>query len=102
MIWTKLVKRKNQKRLVNQIHKDLLDLFQAVDKVKQYFETKPDSNILVDIISDRGNAKALSSAIAHVKGMGNKAALLFAVDSVNNKISHACIVPKVMIFIFIL
>jgi alanyl-tRNA synthetase len=70
---------------------------EAVDFIKLYFDENKDVRFYVGVISETGNANALSQAVAHLKtlkGSSAKAALFFAVDRDTNKISYQSVVPK--------
>jgi alanyl-tRNA synthetase len=69
-----------------------------VDWVKSYFESNPDASFVVTDLNVGGNTKAISSAIQHVKGMSDKAALFVSVDPETQKVSHMSIVPSVCFF----
>jgi alanyl-tRNA synthetase len=66
-----------------------------VDWVKTYFEANPDAAFVVTNLNVGGNTKAISSAIQHVKGMPDKAALFVSVDPETQKVSHMSVVPSV-------
>ncbi|KAI8929027.1 tRNA synthetases class II (A)-domain-containing protein [Entophlyctis helioformis] len=67
---------------------------EAVDSVKAYFDANPDKPLYVAVINKTGNTKALSQAIAHVKTLKDKGALLVAVDPEANKVTHHCVVAQ--------
>ncbi len=70
---------------------------QAVDWVKTYFDTHPDAPFVIQVMPMGGNTKALTSAIQHVKGLKDKAALLVTVDQEAGKVNHMSVVAQVCV-----
>ncbi|OLL23947.1 Alanine--tRNA ligase [Neolecta irregularis DAH-3] len=68
----------------------------ALDSIIKYFETHPDDQVAVlKVLGVSANPKALSFALTHVKGLGEKSVFLFAADEdEGGKIAHACLVSK--------
>ncbi|KAJ1539649.1 Alanine--tRNA ligase, partial [Cladochytrium tenue] len=61
---------------------------EAVELIKGFFEENPQTSYLVK------DLKAVSAALAHVKGLNTKSALLLTVDEENGKVSYASVVCK--------
>ncbi|EGF82402.1 hypothetical protein BATDEDRAFT_32863 [Batrachochytrium dendrobatidis JAM81] len=74
-----------------------LESKEAVDTVKSFFEANPEKTVFVSVINQSGNTKALAQAIAHVRTLKDKAAMLIAVDPETSKVAHQCIVPQILI-----
>ncbi|KAJ1337018.1 alanine-tRNA ligase [Batrachochytrium salamandrivorans] len=69
----------------------------AIDIVKAFFDENPEKDVFVSVINHSGNSKALSQAIAHVRTLKDKAAMLIAVDPEGGKVAHQCIVPQCLL-----
>ncbi|KAI9338147.1 tRNA synthetases class II (A)-domain-containing protein [Obelidium mucronatum] len=67
---------------------------EAVDKVKAVFEAEPSPSFAVINLEVGANMKAVTSAGAHVKGLGNKSALFVSVDEEEDKVVYSAVVAK--------
>lgn len=72
------------------------EIKEAVEEVKVFMEGEEVGDFVVKVMTvGAGNAKALATAVAHVKTMGTKAVYLLSVDNCKGTVAHSCVVPKV-------
>ncbi|TPX62757.1 alanine---tRNA ligase [Chytriomyces confervae] len=72
----------------------LQEVKDAVEKVKAVFDANASLKYVVMNLNVGGNAKALSSAVQHVKTLSGKSALFISVDKDAGKVSYSAIVAK--------
>ncbi|KAJ3392538.1 Alanine--tRNA ligase [Chytriomyces hyalinus] len=72
----------------------LQEVKDAVEKVKAVFDANASLKYVVMNLNVGGNAKALSSAVQHVKTLTGKSALFISVDKDAGKVSYSAIVAK--------
>ncbi|KAJ3069358.1 Alanine--tRNA ligase [Podochytrium sp. JEL0797] len=71
-----------------------LEVKEATDKIKAIFEQDLSLSFAVLNLEVGTNMKAVTSAAAHVKGLGNKSALFVSMDEDDEKIVYSAVVCK--------
>ncbi|CAG8566504.1 3994_t:CDS:10 [Ambispora leptoticha] len=71
---------------------------EVVDSINTYFSENPNVNFIIKQLNIGSNAKAIAAAITQAKqNHPDKAAYLFAIDDISNRVSHSCVVGKPLI-----